>query len=208
MPCDKEDLAILILAAGASSRMGRTKQLLPWGNTHLLGHVIERLKSLSASIYCVLGANHERIEEQLQTFPVRVIHNENWGKGLSESIRCGLAYLSGEKTLSSVLIVLADQPDIPDDLFSKIKEQHVRNGEVVIATAYENGPGVPALFPRQYWDDLQSLTGDKGARQWLMTNSDKLILVRPAYEIQDIDTIEDYEELLRKKENHDTNSES
>ncbi|WP_083191598.1 nucleotidyltransferase family protein [Formosa haliotis] len=108
------NLKVIILAAGSSSRMGRPKQLLPWGNTTLLEHSLHTVLELeSLETLVVLGANFNLIKEHIINYPVTILDNKTWQEGLGNSIAFAVNYIckSSEK-VDAVLIVLADQPFI------------------------------------------------------------------------------------------------
>jgi len=74
---DNINIAILILAAGESKRMGTVKQLLKWKNTTLLGHTILVSEELNLKTFAVLGANYERIKNSINHYSIQILHNEN-----------------------------------------------------------------------------------------------------------------------------------
>ena len=110
----KPKVAILLLAAGNSSRLGQPKQLLKWKSSNLLQHAIDTVKSVQPDlIVLVLGANFEEIFSEINTNTLHVVNNKTWQKGLGNSIAVGVDYI--EKNFpetDSILISLADQPFI------------------------------------------------------------------------------------------------
>ena len=118
---ETENIAVVILAAGESSRMQQAKQLLPWGKSTLLGNAIkEAVKSNSAKVYVVLGAKAETIQMQFTSTDVTWVLNKNWKKGMGSSISCAINYLVHLKTnYAGILIMLCDQPFIDADYMNR-----------------------------------------------------------------------------------------
>ena len=188
--------AILILAAGEASRMGEIKQNLPYLETTLLGHAITQAKQTKAQhVYCVLGAQKEAIKAEIKQ-EVSFITNEAWEEGLGASISIGVKELRSKK-YNHLLIMLADQPLMTAAYLNKLIDKAKEHPETCVASAYKNKKGVPAIFPESYFDALEKLSGDQGAKALL--NSDRSVIALNAEDLlQDIDTPEDYECLLKK----------
>jgi len=191
-------VAILILAAGEGSRMGSVKQLLAVGNTNLLGTVLQNsLKSNTSGVYCVLGAHADKIRKNIQEFDVKVIMNDHWKEGLSSSIATGVSYIQeNEPQIDAVLIVLGDQPLVNLDYINQIISSYQKNSKFITASIYNGNFGVPAIFPRKWFDRLLSLTGDKGAKLLLNDERENIISIASENQLKDIDTPEDYKQLL------------
>ncbi|WP_435255572.1 nucleotidyltransferase family protein [Tenacibaculum sp. A30] len=190
--------AILILAAGNSSRMGKTKQLLPYKNATLLEWAIEQAqKSVVKNVFCVLGANKEVIEKQLTSNIVEIIYNPNYKDGLSTSIVKGIKFLLNYN-FDSVLIMLADQPHVTSEYLNSLIEASKNNPSKLIASNYQGSVGVPAIFPKNYFNDLLDLKGDKGAKNFLLQQNNNVIKVNSTQNLLDIDTPEDYQYLLKQ----------
>ena len=190
--------AILILAAGNSSRMGKTKQLLPYKNATLLEWAIEQAqKSVVKNVFCVLGANKEVIEKQLTSNAIETIYNPNYKDGLSTSIVKGIEFLLNYN-FDSVLIMLADQPHVTSEYLNSLIEASKNNPSKLIASNYQGSVGVPAIFPKNYFNDLLDLKGDKGAKNFLLQQNNNVIKVNSTQNLLDIDTPEDYQHLLKQ----------
>ncbi|SFZ92769.1 molybdenum cofactor cytidylyltransferase [Flaviramulus basaltis] len=195
-------IAVLILAAGSASRMGRIKQLLPYNNSTFLQIAIKNaLESKANNVYCVLGANLETIQKEVKTDKVTFIRNPNWKEGLSSSIVVGVEYLLAGKTeIDAVLIMLADQPHVDSKYIDELIKLHENNKNKIVASTYENKKGVPAIFPSNNFNNLLKLKGDKGAK--LLLNNPQQNIITPelkSFEIlKDIDTPKDYEQFLKK----------
>jgi molybdenum cofactor cytidylyltransferase len=187
--------AILILAAGESSRMGEAKQLLPIGNKTLLGIAIEgALKSKADSVYCVLGAHSEVIQKTIKHYSIKIIDNNEYQLGLSSSIIKGIDCLKTEH-FDNVLIMLGDQPNVDQAYLNQLMDAHHNNPTKIITSSYDGSFGVPAIFPKSYFNQLLHLKGDKGAKNFL--NSAKVeVLGYNSDQLTDIDTTKDYLDFL------------
>ncbi|GGX15809.1 nucleotidyltransferase family protein [Aquimarina muelleri] len=193
-------IAILILAAGASSRMGSPKQLLPWKKTTLIGHSIEQAITLQqASVYVVLGANYKLIYNEIRHFPVTVIHNTNWQSGIGSSINFGIKEIVEKDNLlyDAVLISLIDQPLIDRQHLDRLIAEYKQNTDFFVATGLKNRVGVPAIIPSSHFNDLLHLQEDFGARYIIKQNRNKVRVVSALDKAVDIDTKEEYEALLK-----------
>ena len=196
---ETEHIAVVILAAGESSRMHQAKQLLPWGTTTLLGKAIkEALQSNSKKVYVVLGAKAETIQMHFNAADVTWILNKNWKRGMGSSISCAINYLMHlKKDYEGILIMLCDQPMMDTDYINKMISTFKRSDKGIIATAYKNSSGVPVLFDKKYLGDLSNLEGNRGAKEIIATNSNGVISINPNGKEKDLDTMEDYQQALK-----------
>lgn len=189
------NIALLILAAGSSSRMHQPKQVLPVGDTTLLSLVIQNaLKTIVSKVFVVLGAELKVIKNSIQDFPIQIIYNSNYKKGLSSSIVKGIKELLD---YDAVLILLGDQPKIDSIYLNEMVLAFKKQPRFIIASEYDGINGVPAIFPKKFYSELLKLEGDKGAKTLL--NSDKLQVVKSKNPVNllDIDTPQDYQKLIR-----------
>ncbi len=186
---------MLVLAAGKASRMGSVKQLLPYKNSSILGTVLESSIKVfnSEDIYVVLGANAQKIKENLRNYTVNYIINEDFASGLSSSIYSGVTKLSN---YDAILIALGDQPKIDVTYINEMVTLHQENKEFIVASRYDGFNGVPAVFPKTFYPKLLNLTGDKGAKQLLNSELNFIKTVASSGKLLDIDTPEDYQKLI------------
>ena len=193
-------IAVLVLAAGASSRMGTPKQLLPWKHTTLLGQAIETAKkSLAHDIFVVLGSNYEKIYRTISETETTVVENRDWERGMGTSVALGVQFLDGtDKAYQGVLILLCDQPLISISYLNEMIRTLEQNRESIIATKYDQKAGVPAIFDRKYFEELKSLSKDKGAKEIIDQNIKDTLLLDPEGTEIDLDTKKEYEQLLDK----------
>lgn len=187
----------IVLAAGASSRMGCVKQMLPWKGKTLLQHVVDELRfSELDEVVVVLGANREEIEKQVTFDGVDVVHNDQWKQGMASSIVTGLNHLlAKEPPLKAVLIVLSDQPLLGHVHFNTLKRIHAKSVKGIVASSYAGVAGVPVLFDRRFYDELLQLSGEQGARAVLVSNLNEVDSVDVGEKGIDLDTREKYEDI-------------
>jgi len=193
-------IAILLLAAGESSRMGEhIKQILPWNNTTLLGNALEQAKSsIANAIYVVLGAYEEKIKGEVNLDAATIIQNSNWKNGLGSSITAGVEYFSSKSlTYDAVLVLLADQPKIDTNYLNKMMGNWRANPQKIIATQYKSHSGVPAIFGKDYFQELQELKKDFGAKDILASHNDAILALNSGGKEIDIDSWETYQELIK-----------
>ncbi len=185
---NSKDLAVVILAAGISSRLGDiTKQLLVYKNETLLKIAVKKALEISKDVFVVLGHEREKCKKELEGFDVNIIYNPNYKKGMGSTLSLGI---KNTKEFNYTMIILCDQPFIPISHFQALKE-NIQN-ENIIASLYEKNKSakVPAIFPKKYYDELLKLDADFGAKEILQKESCINIQLEKDFCI-DIDTLED-----------------
>ena len=181
-------IAALILAAGAASRFGSTKQLVDIKGKPMLQHCIDSATTvLPDSVYTVLGNQYEMITASISDS--RIILNADWQKGLGYSIAAGVSALKDK--YQGILILLADQPTIRHYHLTQLIQ--LFSGDNTVCSYYSGNRGVPAIFPKSKYDDLMALQGDCGAKHILQTMDDQLQTLPLAEASIDIDRPEDLE---------------
>lgn len=189
---------IILLAAGASVRMGQPKQLLPYAGTSLLRHSAQVALQTTQPVIVVLGAQAVQMKEELHSLPVQVAVNNNWEEGMASSVRCGLqAALQAHAAMQGVLFMLCDQPLVSSALLQTLISEKNKTGKAMAAAAYNNIKGVPALFDKILFDELLQLKGQEGARKILQRYPANIAAVDFPGGATDIDTPADYEALNR-----------
>jgi molybdenum cofactor cytidylyltransferase len=166
----KAHVAAIVLAAGASRRLGRPKQLLLHAGETLLERAIRLAGEAGASpVIAVLGANLEIICASVSLGPAILSINDQWQSGISTSIHTGLKTLDGVGPgVAGVLILACDQPRLTADHLRALMVAFAAQPEPSIAaSAYADVLGIPAVFPRLAFPELGALRGDKGARALL-----------------------------------------
>lgn len=197
----KPKIGHIILAAGRSSRMGSPKQLLPWKDTTLIGHAVqEALKLQNTEVFVILGAYFESIHEQICHFPVRIIRNLDWEKGMGTSIKKGIGIaMQDELGYDAVLISLVDQPLLDGNHYEMLFSKFRNHPDHIIATELNERIGVPGIFPVNYFNELFQLNADYGARHIITNNKDYTLSISAKNRGVDIDTIQEYRAIVQEK---------
>ncbi|MFY0674041.1 MAG: nucleotidyltransferase family protein [Bacteroidia bacterium] len=199
----KSETAILVLAAGSSSRMGKAKQLLPFKNETLLNNVLQTAITANiGKVYCVLGANFKVVNDSIQgQLPVKAIENPKWALGMGSSIKCGLQKIrEKEPRLKNLLITLADQPLVSSNHLTNLVQASNRFPNKIIATRYKNKKGVPALFPFNFFDNISQIHDQFGSKQLINQSDNAIAIDCDLKELFDIDTPTDYKTLTNETE--------
>lgn len=189
---------VILLAAGASTRMGRPKQLLPmYGDRPLLRHVAEyALAGPVSPVIVVLGANASEIAPSLTGLAVQIVKNAAWAEGMGSSLRCGIeSLLATAPDTQNVIVALADQPDLPAGHLAKLLEAQRTTGRSIVASECDGVRGPPVLFTALHFPALRALQGDAGARTLLREHAGEVATV-PLASARDIDTPSDYADYI------------
>jgi len=160
--------AAVVLAAGASVRLGRPKQLVPWGESNLLGHVTANAAAFDVEeVWVVLGCAADEIMAETDLGDAGVVVNPEWEEGIASSLRAGLDALTRLSRCDTAVIVLGDQPDVSPETADMLLAAHAGSGRPVTVPKYRHDWGNPVVVDRSLWERLMSLEGDEGAmRLW------------------------------------------
>lgn len=193
----KDQLAILILAAGGSSRLGQAKQLLPFGEYTMLNRIVDvALQSKIGNIYLVLGASYDEVKSSIVDSSVHVIYNKNWANGLSTSIVAGVKeILQQAPSTQGILIMLADQVLILPTHINQVVQVFLAEKCDIVYADYKRDFGPPAIFGVKTFNELLSLEMDQGAKKIIKSGMFKVASVIIPEGKYDIDTISDYEQI-------------
>ncbi len=184
-------IAIIILAAGASTRMGRSKQLLPVEGESLLRRSAQTaLRTGCSPVVIVLGANSQAHRVELAKLDVQIVENRDWEKGMGTSIRAGIEALPA--SVDAALIMLCDQPLVTPRL---LLEFQIREAGI-IASEYDGTLGVPALFARKYFPELCALPPESGAKKVIAAHRKEVDAVPFPGGKVDLDTPDDVAEFM------------
>lgn len=192
-----EKIAGIVLAAGASTRMGKIKQLLPVGNETLIERVLGQVLA-SQLDEAVLVLGHRFMEIQAVIAPLLVeprlsiVENPQYREGISSSIRAGISAV--EHTHDHAMFFLADMPCIQSDLIDRLLARYLTSGMPIGAVQGIGRPAHPVIFSRALYPDLLCLKGDEGARSLFCKWSGSVCLIDAGdnYDSLDIDTPHDY----------------
>jgi len=190
--------AIIILAAGSSSRLGQPKQLLKYDGRSLLQIAIDAAEQSDAhDKVLVLGADAEEIKKDIKLKSIYLTVNQGWGLGMSKSLEVALKQLlENNPELDQVLVLLCDQPYVTSSLLNAMIATQKSSGKGIVACKYQDTLGVPVLFNKKYFEELMDLSGQKGAKKLIYEHDDDLATVFFPEGKIDIDTKEDYDQLL------------
>ncbi|GAB7256254.1 nucleotidyltransferase family protein [Polaribacter sp. OB-PA-B3] len=188
-------IAVLVLAAGKSSRMKSPKQLVTIGTNFLIEYILSKAKSIEADeVYCVLGANSEIILKEISSPDVHFFKNKDFEKGLSESLSYGVSEIEKQyQNYDGILVLLGDQPTIEKEYLNNMIMLFNKNKNKIVASNYGKKLGVPALFHKKYFQDLKNISGDTGAQKILNENLNVISPIMKT-EFLDIDTEKDYQD--------------
>lgn len=195
--------AVLILAAGAASRMQQAKMLLPFASGNILSHIVAEARAVKPDCIClVTGYYHDEILSKVNTAGLYLVQNANWETGMASSIKTGLeALMKKHPDLASVLIAVSDQPYVSHEIFENMIRLQQETKKGIVAAKYGSVTGTPVLFDQKYFSSLLQLQGDRGAKTILQKHPEDMVTVDFPQGAIDIDTPEDYERLcLQTKE--------
>jgi molybdenum cofactor cytidylyltransferase len=187
-------IAGLVLAAGASRRLGTTKQVLPLGGRPLLSWALEAVRAAAPSlVVVVLGHDAERIQREVALDGIQVVLNPRYAEGLSTSLQAGLRALPAD--VSAALVATGDQPFITAAHLSSLLAAHAATAMPIVATGYGDHAGVPMLLARSVWPLVDDLHGDRGAQPLLRGHPELVaqVAATDAAMALDVDTPEAYD---------------
>lgn len=190
-------LHVLVLAAGASTRLGQPKQLVRLGGRPALHIVVSNAVALAGhAVTVVVGARARDLTHLLAHSPASVIVNRQWEEGMASSLRLGIAALPS--ACDAVLVLLGDQVAVTADDLKRLASAWKNEESTIAASVYDQRAGVPAIFPRLCFSELAELRGDQGARRIIERNSYRLVRVPMPNAAVDLDTPEDLAALIER----------
>jgi molybdenum cofactor cytidylyltransferase len=187
---DSAHLHVIILAAGASTRLGSPKQLVQIAGRPALQHVVSNATAVAGgAVSVVLGSQAGDITRMMQHASASVLINRNWEEGIASSIRCGMSAVSSG--CDAVMLLLGDQVAVNASDLKRLIAAWNGQDSVLAASVYSGQLGVPAIFPRFAFSELMQLRGDQGAKAIINRYSSRLAHVPMPNAAHDLDTQED-----------------
>ena len=184
----------LVLAAGSSRRLGRPKQLLPYGSGTLLGQVLDVARDCRFDqLLCVIGGSADGVRGAVDLDGVEVVENPSFGTGCSSSIAAALRAVA--PACDVLVLMLGDQPGVSAETVATLLAG--RGDAPLAACAYEDGRGHPMAFSESVFPELGGLHGDKAVWKLLDRRGAEVADVAiPGPIPLDVDTWEDYEAVI------------
>ena len=175
---DAPSIGIAVLAAGASTRLGRPKQLVVHQGSTLLRHAARTaIDAALGPVLVVLGAGAEACREELDGLPVGILIHDGWREGMGSTISAAAQAMTKDGAVAALILTACDQPDVgPGDL-RRLAAAPRHKGVAVVGSAYAGTVGIPALFARSRFPALIALTGDAGAKAVLRAEGAQLASV-------------------------------
>ena len=187
----------IVLAAGASTRMGRNKLFLELEGQTLLRRVVGRaLQADLDPVIVVLGHEAARARRELSRLPCELVINPHYARGMSSSLRSGIARLPA--TAAGALVLLADMPFVTVPMIRTLVGRHRESAAPLVISQYGDVSAPPVLYDRSLFAELQALEGDGcGKRVIERHRSQAIALPWPVAALRDLDAPDDYERVRR-----------
>lgn len=190
--------AIILLAAGSSSRLGQAKQLLKLGNLSFITYFVQEALTLSDRVIVVLGSREETIRKEIENLPINIVFNPEWEEGMATSIRIGIQTLTNLSNPNpTVILMVCDQPYVNREVLGNLYQTYRDTLKPIIASEYGNSLGTPVLFHESFYPELLKLKGNIGAKKIVSFHRDQSIGVPFPMGNMDIDTPDDLDKLAR-----------
>jgi len=195
----QEEVWLLVLAAGFSTRMGSQKLLLNVEGESLVRYLTKRLLTTKVDgIVIITNSAFPEVKAEVKEMPVVILENNQAQLGMSTSLKRGIAYLM-ERHVSAAIVVLADQPEINVNIINSMANEYRSSKQAILQAHYLNTPSHPVLFSSRLYAKLLEITGDNGAKQILRENRDSVHYVHiNEYAPIDIDTLDEYQAYLQR----------
>lgn len=187
----------IVLAAGGSTRFGRSKQLALFRGEALVRRALAAANQAGCRpVVVVAGEETEAIEAQLHGLPHVTVQNRQWREGIASSIRAGIQPLLADNAqLGAFFILACDQPLVDAQTLRCLIDLQQTTGKEIAACAYAGTIGVPALFDRSCFPALVALVGDQGAKALILQRANEVATLDFPSGAMDIDTSADYKRL-------------
>ena len=191
-------ISAVVLAAGRSQRMGQPKMALPWGDTTVIGRVVQVLSQAGLSdILVVTGGASEAVQTALQDSVARLVHNPAYAAGeMLSSLQVGLAGLPED--CDAALVSLGDQPQIQAQVVAGLLARYRSSRAVLVVPSYQMRRGHPWIVGRSLWPEIQALSPPQTLRDLLQANAGQIdyLAVNTDSILADLDTPDDYQRAI------------
>jgi molybdenum cofactor cytidylyltransferase len=155
-------IAGVVLAAGASTRLGQPKQILVVNGETLVHAAVRAARDGGCDIVCVItGDSNTTVESAVADLHALIVHNTEWRQGLGTSIRAGVEQMADA---SAVVLLACDQPAVDGKIVSSLIDLHHQSGRPIVASRYAGTVGIPALFHRSCFAEFRNLADEDGAK--------------------------------------------
>lgn len=188
----------VVLAAGSSARMGRTKLMLSTMGRPMLQCVLDTLrKTKLEGVVVVLGASEGEVRRSIRFQEEKVVVNVRYAEGMSASLKAGIA--SVEKGTDAVLVVLGDMPLLSAATVDRLIGAYKRSKNKVVVPTYHGRRGNPVIIDKSLFTEVMKLGGDVGAKAVVAANraSTLEVPVEDIGTVVDVDRMADYEALRK-----------
>lgn len=192
-------IAAVVLAAGLSSRMGSNKLLAPWNGVPLLRRTVAAaLASQAGPVLVVTGHEADRVAQALSGLDVQFVHNPDFAQGLSTSLRAGIAAVPDD--CDGAMVLLGDMPEIGASLLDRmIAAFSPADGRAICVACAHGKRGNPVLWARRYFAEIETVTGDAGAKHLIGEHEDEVCEIDAGDDaFLDVDTPEALAALRRR----------
>lgn len=189
----------IVLAAGAATRMGQQKLLLPFGGLTVVEQVVAQARGGGVSdLIVVTGADGDAVEHVLAPSGVTTVRNPDFTRGMLSSVRAGLS--AAPRSWDAALLLLGDQPLVTSAIVRAVVSAHRQGADRIILPVYGGRRGHPMVLPRVFWPEALTRHDDAGLRGLLRAHGDRVceIAVDSADILTDMDTPEDYRRALAR----------
>ena len=185
----------VILAAGASMRLGRNKLLLLLGGEPLVRRAVRTALAAGLDpVVVVLGHEAERVAGELAGLEVRTVHNPDYARGMNTSLRAGVGAVGPDAV--AVIVMLADMPLVTSAMVETLVEEYRRGGAPLVASDYGGVHAPPTLYARALFPELGGADGDGCGKKIVRQHEADLVRVRwPGSALADVDREEDWDRI-------------
>ncbi|MBI3951209.1 MAG: nucleotidyltransferase family protein [Acidobacteria bacterium] len=194
-------ISAILLAAGESRRMGRLKQLLPFGSKTVIETCLENLLASKADeVIVVLGHRYDEVRAQIQHLPVKCVFNLDYQQGMSTSVKAGVRSVGAGA--QAVLIALVDQPLVTSGIIDQLIDAYMTEGKKVVIPEFDGRSGHPILIDLAYRDEILKIDPRSGLRRVVYNHWDETLKlpVKTDAVIQNMNTWDDYQQMIKRRQ--------